>query len=77
MATISEELHTVIDRLPPREQQRLLDYARELAATTAAPPTPLPPGTPPEVLLRFTVAPDIGEAMQSALEECERIDTDE
>ncbi len=77
MATIPEELRTVVERLPLGDQQRVLNYARELAATAAFPPTPLPPGTPPEVLLRITVAPEVGDAMQRALEECERVDPDE
>lgn len=77
MATIAEEINETIAHLPPSDQQRVLNYARELAHTAALPHTPLPPGTPPEVLLRFTVSPEVGEAMQQAMEESERIDMEE
>jgi hypothetical protein len=77
MATIPEEVTSLLKRLPPSDQQRVLDYARRLAGTTRFPRTPLPPGTAPDVLLRITVSPEIGEAMERALENCERIDADE
>jgi len=77
MATTAEELHTMIDRLPAQDQERMLAYARELARPRPAPRTPLPPGTPPEVLLRFTVSPEVGEALEQAFIESERIDPDE
>ena len=67
MATTAEELHTMIDRLPAQDQERMLAYARELARPRPAPGTPLPLGTPPEVLLRFTVSPEGAEALASSL----------
>jgi len=76
MATTSEELHTMIDQLPAQDQERILAYARELAQPYPPARSPLPPGTPPEVLLRFTVSPEVGEALAAAHEECERIDPD-
>lgn len=79
MATIPEEVTTLLERLPLSDQQRVLDYARRLAGSGSPrfPRTPLPPGTAPDVLLRITVSPEIGEAMERALEDCERIDADE
>jgi hypothetical protein len=77
MATIPEEVSTLLERLPPGDQQRVLDYARRLVNIPPFPHTPLPPGSPPDVLLRITVAPEVGEAMERALEDCERIDPDE
>ncbi len=77
MATTAEELHAMIDRLPSRDQARILAYARELEQRKPYPHTPLPPGTPPEVLLRFTVSPEVGEALEQAFAVSERIDPDE
>lgn len=77
MATIAEEVNALLGRMPLDEQRRVLDYARRLANTPPFPRTPLPPGSPPDMLLRITVAPEVGEAMERALEECERIDIDE
>ena len=77
MATISEEVRSLLERLPTGDQQRVLDYARRLADVQPFPHTPLPPGSSPDVLLRITVTPEVGEAMERALEDCERIDFDE
>jgi hypothetical protein len=77
MSTIVEEINSAVASLSPSDQQRVLNYARVLAQTTALPHSPLPPGTPPEVLLRFVVSPEVGEALAQAMEECEQVDTDE
>ncbi|GAC1453022.1 MAG: hypothetical protein PVSMB4_13690 [Ktedonobacterales bacterium] len=77
MATIVEELASVVARLPPSEQARVLSFARALAQPPVFPHTPLPPGSPPDALLRIRVDPEVGEAMEKALEDCERIDPDE
>ena len=45
MATIAEELAAVVAQLPPREQERVLSFARALANPPVFPHTPLPPGT--------------------------------
>lgn len=75
MATIIEELHNLIASLPAQDQERMLTYARELARQkTPAQQPPLPPGTPPDVLLRFTVSPEVGEALTQAFEASEQID---
>lgn len=76
MATTAEELHHMIDQLSPEEQERLLAYARELAQPQPYPRTPLPPGTPGSVVAQLSVSPEVGEAMERALEETERIDLD-
>ncbi|HEY8323976.1 MAG: hypothetical protein ACHQ1E_05095 [Ktedonobacterales bacterium] len=78
MSTIAEELNALLAQLPPSEQARVLNFARDLAR----PPfviahTPLPPGSSPDALLRIRVDPEVGEAMEQALADCERIDPDE
>jgi hypothetical protein len=77
MATIVEELNALMAQLPPKEQERVLEYARELAHPPVFPHTPLPPGSPPDALLTLRVPPEIADAMEKAHEECERIDEDE
>ncbi len=77
MATTAEELHTMIDHLSAQDQERMLAYARELAQPQPYPHTPLPPGTPGSAIADLRVSPEGGEAMERALEDCERIDPDE
>ncbi len=77
MESVPEELHSFIGRLPPDDLKRVLDYVRKLANTPPFPHTPLPPGSPPDVLLGITVASEVGEAMAQTLEDCEQIDPDE
>ncbi|HEX6816746.1 MAG TPA: hypothetical protein VF120_00085 [Ktedonobacterales bacterium] len=77
MATIAEELSSLVAQLPQREQERVLSFARELAHPPIFPHTPLPPGSPPDALLRIRLDPEVGEAMEQALADCERIDPDE
>ena len=77
MATIAEEINEAVAHLAPSDQQRVLNYARGLIHVDTLPHTALPPGTPPEVLLRFSVSPEVGEAMQQAMEESEHVDMDE
>lgn len=77
MATIAEEINEAVAHLAPSDQQRVLNYARGLIHVDTLPHTPLPPGTSPEVLLRFSVSPEVGEAMQQAMEESEHVDMDE
>ncbi len=76
MATTAEELRTVIDKLSPQDQERMLAYARELAQPQPFPHTPLPPGTPGYIVAQLSVSPEVGEAMARALEDTERIDPD-
>lgn len=77
MATTAEELNALMAQLPPREQERVLSFARELAHPPVFPRTPLPPGTPGHVVASLRVSPEAGEAMERALEEAERIWPDE
>jgi len=76
MATTSEELHSMIDHLSAQDQERILAYVRELAQPQPYPHTPLPPGTPGHIVAQLSVSPEVGEAMEQALEETERIDPD-
>jgi hypothetical protein len=77
MATIPEELETLLARLSEADKRRLLEYAPALASAKPFPRSPLPPGSPPDALLRIRVSPEVGEAMERALEESERIEPDE
>src|SRR5256885_11919984 len=77
MATIPEELESLLARLSEADQRRLLEYARALASAEPFPRSPLPPGTPGKVVAQLRVSPEVGEAMEHALEECARIDPDE
>jgi hypothetical protein len=79
MATIAEEINEAVAHLPPDDQQRVLNYARALAQATHEAPlphTPLPPGTPGHVIAQLRVSPELGEALERALEDTERIDFD-
>ena len=76
MATIVEELSALVAQLPPREQERVLSFARALAHPPVFPHTPRPPGTPGYIVAQLRVSPEAGEAMQRALEDCERTDQD-
>lgn len=77
MATIPEEIRTIIERLSPDYQRRVLEFAQELAQTQQAatflPQAKLPPGTPGSVLMRFKLPLEDVEAMEKALEDCEKV----
>ena len=85
MATVLEELHKVVERLSPYNQRRVLEFAERLTETEqtsvrlSMSTTPLPPGTPGSALLQlgFKLSPEDVEAMERALEDCERIEPDE
>ncbi len=78
MATIPEEIRTVVELLSPDLQRQVLKVAQRLAQsnrdTVPLPKTPLPPGTPAAALLRFKLPIEDTEAMERALEDCERIE---
>jgi hypothetical protein len=82
MATIAEEIQEAVAHLPPSDQQRVLAYVRALALTAQVAPasplphTPLPPGTPGSIIASLRVSPELGEALERALEDTERIDYD-
>jgi hypothetical protein len=77
LATIAEEITSLIERLWPNDQKGVLELARGLANPPAFLHTPLPPDTPGEVIAQLRVSPVVGEAMERALEECERVDSGE
>lgn len=82
MVTVIEEIHKLVERLPLDRQQRGLEFAQKLTQTDqtsiplSLPTTPLPPGTPGTALLqlRFMASREDAEAMERALEDCEKID---
>jgi hypothetical protein len=81
MATMPEEIRSLVERLSPDLQQQVLKFAEGLARThkdiAALAKTPLPPGTPGPTLLRFKLPSEDVEAMERALEDCERVEPDE
>ena len=77
MSTIVEERSSLVAQLPSHEQEGVLNFARELAHPPAIQPTPLPPGGPPDVLLRIRADDETGEAMERAHEDCEHVWPDE
>lgn len=77
MATTAEEIRGLVERLVPEDQQRVLEFARELARPPDFPHTPLPPAKPHDILLTLRVSPEVADAMERALEDCELVDEDE
>ena len=87
MATVSEEINALVERLPVDRQKWVLEYVQRLVQAdqdsnrnrVALPKTPLPPGKPSSALLNFrsTLPLEDVEAMERALEDCERIEPDE
>lgn len=77
MASVADELLSLVAQLPLRDKERVLSFARALAHPSVIPHTPLPPGTPGSVVAKLRVAPDVGEAMEQALEDTERVWPDE
>lgn len=77
MATIVEKPVALVVQLPPREQERVLNFARELAHPLVVPHTPLPTGTPGSIVAKLRVAPEVGEAMEQALAATEQAWPDE
>ena len=85
MATISEEISKIVERLSLDRQQKVLEFVQKLTQTDqtstplSLPTTPLPPGTPGSTLLqlRFLSSREDVEAMERALVDCERVEEDE
>jgi hypothetical protein len=77
MATVSEELHALIDRLSPEEQHRVFEYAQWLSQLhlllLLLPRPSLPAGKPANALLRLGLPLENAEEMERALQDCERI----
>lgn len=80
MATTAEEIRALVEQLPPNYQQQVLTIVQEIArarqALAALPKTTPPPGTPSNVFLdlisRLRFTPEDIEAMERALEDCEK-----
>ena len=73
MATIDREITELLRRLPELQQQRVLEYARELAEVK-------PRGIPGANLIAFggRIPPDDLQRMQHAIEEgCEAVNPGE
>ena len=73
MATIDQEIAKLLHRLPEAQQQRVLDFARELAEVK-------PHGIPGADLLAFAgrIPPDDLQRMSDAIEDgCEAVNLGE
>jgi phage shock protein A len=79
LAQLQQEIVRLERKIAQLQQQKITQ--REPASTSrlpmSLPTTKLPPGRPGSALLRFTLPPEDIEAMEEALEDCERIDPDE
>jgi hypothetical protein len=74
MATMPEEIRSLVEQLSPANQQRVLEFAQDLKqATTSLPKSKPPPGTPGSLLLRFSLPLEDAEEMERALEDCEAL----
>jgi hypothetical protein len=77
MATVSEELHALVDRLSLDNQRRLLELAQMLNETDpyimSFPKSKLPPTKPGSALRHFNISLEDVEAMERALEDCTTI----
>jgi hypothetical protein len=85
MATTIEEIQALVKRLPPDDQQQVLEFTQGLVRSHqilfSLPKTPLPPGTSGAALLTTLLSLKLSsediDAMERALEDCERIEPDE
>jgi len=80
MATMLEQIHTLVEHLSPDDQKQALALIDELASIhdENLPKSKLPPGTHGEALLRVSLPLEHVEAMERAIAEpCERIEPDE
>lgn len=77
MSTIADELSSLVAHLPPRDQERVLNFARELAHPLVVPHAQLPPGTPGSVVAKLRISPEVGAAMEQALNDTELVWPDE
>jgi hypothetical protein len=81
MATVAEEIRRIVEQLSLPHQQLVLEYAQGLTHIYSASGqpitvTPLPPGISGSALLHFSVPIEDAEAMELALQDCERIELD-
>ena len=81
MATVPDEIRKIVEQLPFEYQRRVLAFAQELVQVNVPskrlPVTPLPTGTAGNDLLHFHLPEEDIEAIEHALEDCERVDSDE
>ncbi len=81
MSNVLEKIYTLAEKLSPQDQQRALEILEELALSHQEHPSlsKLPPGTSGKDLLalKFSMSPEDIDAMEKAIEDCERIEPDE
>ncbi len=68
--TLTQQIIERVNQLDAEQQQKVLEFMRELAR---------PRGVPAQSLLKFAgrIAPEDLDRMEQAMEDCERIDPDE
>ncbi len=71
MSNTLDKIYTLAEKLSPQDQQLALEMIEELAQThqKRSSFSKLPPGTPGSALMRFTLPPEDGEAMERAINE--------
>jgi hypothetical protein len=77
MATVLDELSSLVTQMNEHDQLRVLEFARMLANPPVFPHTPLPPGTPGHVVAQLRVSPEVADALEAGHAECERIIEDD
>ncbi len=76
MSNTTEKIRTLVEKLSPQDQQQVLDLIEELSQIhrETGRVSKLPPGTPGSALTKFTLSPEDAEAMERAIQDCERIE---
>ncbi len=79
MSNTLDKIYTLAEKLSPQDQQRALDLIEELSQAHQESLSKLPPGTSGKALLalKFSMSPEVIDAMEKAIEDCERIEPDE
>ena len=80
MSNVLEKIYTLAEKLSPQDQQQVLDMIEELAQAhqERSSLSKLPPGTSGKDLLalNFSMSPENIDAMEKAIEDCERFEPD-
>lgn len=77
MATVLEELSSLVTHMNEQGQRRVLEFARMLASPPVFPHTPLPPGTPGHIVAQLRVSPEVADALEAGHADCERVVEDD
>lgn len=76
MSTMLEQLQALAEQLSLEEKKRAIEIMQELIDADTS-KSELPPGTPGSFFLKFSFSPEDADAIEQAIEECERVYPDE